>query len=207
MPDNPSITQWLQGVQAGDQDAAQQLWARYFQKLVRLACNKLPSHMCREFDEEDIALSAFRSFFAGVEEQRFPQLNDRNDLWRLLVVITRRKATAYVRRATRQKRGGGEVQGESEVAPADVDDTDCGLDALVSEEPTPAFAAEAAEEYHRLLSCLGDESFRTIAVLKMQGYTVEEIAARTSSTRRTIERRLQIIRKKWLGAVGAENNP
>jgi RNA polymerase sigma factor (sigma-70 family) len=205
--DDASITQWLQSLQAGDRAAAQKLWNRYFQQLVRLASGKLPGHARREFDEEDVALSAFRSFLSGVQENRFPRLEDRHDLRSLLVVITRRKAQAYLRRQTRQKRGGGQVLGESGVAPLSADAGAVGLDALIGEEPTPAFAVQAAEECQRLLDCLGDETLRSIAVQKMQGYTVEEIATQTNSTKRTVERRLQIIRKKWTAVAAEEDAP
>ena len=45
----------------------------------------------RAADEEDVALSAFDSFCRGAEQGRFPQLDGRDDLWHLLVVITVRK--------------------------------------------------------------------------------------------------------------------
>lgn len=196
--DDPSVTHWLQNLQGGDPTSAQQLWARYFQQLVRLASGKLPGHVRREFDEEDVALSAFHSFLAGVQEGRFPQLRDRDDLWALLVVITHRKALAYLRHRGRHKRGGGQVLGESGV---NLPDAGGGLDALIGTEPSPAFAAQVAEECERLLSCLEDEALRAIAVMKMQGYTVAEIAEQQGSTRRTVERRLQIIRKKWAAAA------
>jgi DNA-directed RNA polymerase specialized sigma24 family protein len=190
-----AVTQWLEGLRDGDAEAAQKLWTRYFGQLVRLAGNRLPVHARRDFDEEDVALSALRSFFAAAQEQRFPRLEDRNDLWALLVVITRRKAVAYVRHGTRLKRGGGDVVGESALAPSDGDEAR--LDALIAEEPTPAFAAEVAEQCRWLLDQLGDDALRTIATLKMQGHTVEEIAGKTDTTRRTVERRPQIIRGKW----------
>ena len=58
-------------------------------------------------DEEDAALSAFDSLCAGLAKGQYPQLADREDLWRLLVVITTRKVRAQARRGLRQKRGGG----------------------------------------------------------------------------------------------------
>src|SRR3954452_6806739 len=147
-----AVTQWLHGLRSGDAQAAQKVWARYFEQLVRLAGARLPDHARRDFDEEDVALSALRSFFAGAAEDRFPQLSDRNDLWALLVVLTRRKPVAYVRHGTRLKRGGGEVMGESALeAPGG---EAVSLDTLMGEEPTPAFAAEVAEECRRLLDLL-----------------------------------------------------
>jgi DNA-directed RNA polymerase specialized sigma24 family protein len=196
------VTQWLRGLQRGDPEAAQKLWTRYFEQLVRLAGSKLPGHVRRAFDEEDVALSALRSFLSGATQQRFPRLEDRGDLWALLVVITRRKAMAYVRHGSRKKRGGGKVVGESALTPAE---GAIGLDALIGEEPTPAFAAEVAEECRLLMELLGDDALRQVALLKMQGHTVEEIAEQTASTKRTVERRLQIIRKMW--AAEANKDP
>ena len=43
-------------------------------------------------DEEDVALSAFDSFFRSAEQGRFPRLSDRDDLWQILVLVTTRKA-------------------------------------------------------------------------------------------------------------------
>jgi len=87
-----SINRWLARFKAGDEAAAQQLWERYFRRLVGLARKKLQGVVRREADEEDVALSAFASFCRGVEHGRFPRLDDEDDLWRLLVTITVRKA-------------------------------------------------------------------------------------------------------------------
>jgi RNA polymerase sigma factor (sigma-70 family) len=190
-----SVASWLLGARAGDDAAAQRLWERYFERLVRLARHKLPAHGKRAFDEEDVAHSALRCFLHGIAENRYPQLADRHGLWNLLVVITARKAQAYVRRQNRQKRGGGEVLGET--AFLGKDDEQAGIEQVIGAEPTPAFAAQVAEECQRLLDQLEDDALRDIAILKMEGFTVDEIAERLGSTRRTIERRLHIIRKTW----------
>src|SRR5262249_10917971 len=82
-----SVTYWLQQLQAGDQTAAQELWNRYFGRLVSLARSKLRGASRRAADEEDVALSAFESFCRGAEQGRFPKLLDRENLWCLLAVI------------------------------------------------------------------------------------------------------------------------
>ena len=97
MPDDDSVSRWLDGLKAGDDEAIQRLWDQYFQRLARLAGKKLPGHARRGFDEEDVALSAFKSFCARVGKGQFPQLSDQDDLWRLLAVITARKADYYIR--------------------------------------------------------------------------------------------------------------
>jgi DNA-directed RNA polymerase specialized sigma24 family protein len=175
---------------------------------VRLAQRKLPGQFRRAVDEEDIALSAFKSFCLGVEQGRFPRLEDRDDLWRLLVVITARKAHAQVRYHGRQKRGGGKVVGESVFQPAgDESPEAAGIEQVLGEEPTPEFAAQVAEECQRLIGLLGDEALRSIALLKMEGYTVDEIAVRVGCAKRSVERRLQIIRKTWADATPTEEGP
>ena len=190
-----SIASWLLGARAGDEAAAQAIWQRYFTRLVQLARTKLPGHVKRAFDEEDVAHSALRCFLHAVAEDRYPQLADRHGLWNLLVVITARKAKAYLRRQNRVRRGGGQVLGET--AFLSPDDDALGIDQVLGAEPTPEFAAQVADECQRLLAMLGDATLRSIAILKMEGHTVDEIAAKLGSTKRTIERRLHIIRKTW----------
>src|SRR5262245_3600822 len=91
--DEGSVTRWIGDLRAGDPVAASQIWSRYFDGLVRLARQKLAAlpHVGAAEDEEDAALSAFQSLCAGMAEGRFERLKDREDLWRLLVVITIRK--------------------------------------------------------------------------------------------------------------------
>src|SRR6185369_9252315 len=115
-----SVTQWINQLKAGDPDAAQKLWERYFRRLVSLARKKLRAAPRRAADEEDVALSAFGSFCRGAEQDRFPQLHDRLDLWQLLVLLTARKAVDLAQHERRQKRGGGAVLDEAALSrPAD----------------------------------------------------------------------------------------
>ena len=198
MASSHSVTHWIGQLRAGDRVAAQHLWEGYFRRLVGLARGKLQCLPRRAADEEDVALSAFASFCRGVEGGRFPQLADRDDLWRLLVTITARKALHLARDERSQKRGGGTVRDEA--ALGDRDDSaalDAAIDELLGREPTPAFAAQVAEECQRLLDSLGDADLRTIAVWKMEGYTTEEIAAKLRRAPRTVERKLDLIRRRW----------
>src|SRR5437764_10341495 len=157
-----SDSHWIGLLQDGDPAAAQRLWERYFHRLVGLARVKLQGQPRRAADEEDVALSAFASFCRAAEAGRFPQLTDRDDLWHVLVTVTERKAYNLVRNQRRQKRGGGAVQGESVFALAG-DSTAQGLDGYAGREPTPAFAAQVAEECGRLLALLPDPEVRAIA--------------------------------------------
>src|SRR4051812_25562138 len=68
---------------------------------------------------------------------------------------------------------------------------------VVGDEPTPEFAAMVAEECRLRLDSLRDETFRRVALAKMEGYTNQEIAARLGLSLRSVERKLEAIRKRW----------
>jgi DNA-directed RNA polymerase specialized sigma24 family protein len=184
-----SVTHWIGQIKAGEAAAAQSLWEGYFQKMVELARHKLQGLPRRAADEEDVALSAFHSFCRGAAAGRFPQLSDRDSLWPLLVAITAHKAVDLLRHEHRCKRGG---------PPADAGEPpEAELQQVLGREPTPEFALQVAEECERLLAILGDESLRSVALWKMEGYTTPEIAARLGCVPRTVERKLRLIRELW----------
>jgi DNA-directed RNA polymerase specialized sigma24 family protein len=198
-----STTFWIDRLRGGDSRAIEELWRSYYDRVVNLARRKLAQSPRRVADEEDVALSAFHSFWAGVEEARFPQLKDRQDLWRLLVVITCRKAGRLKQGQLRQKRGGGRVRGESAFFSPGGEDGDFGIDNIGAVQPGPASTAELAEQFHRLLDLLGDDSLRELALLKLQGFTHDEIAERLQCGLRTVERRLRLIRVFWSKEAGS----
>ena len=184
------MSRWVAALKAGDGAAAQPLWERYHRKLISLARQKLRSARRRATDEEDVVQSAFHSFFQGVARGRFPRLDDRDDLWRLLVVITARKALDQLAHEHTQRRGGGTLQGESRIFPREPGWDEAAIEQVVGEEPTPEFAAQVAEEYQRLLDLLDDDTLRHVAIWKMEGLTNDEIAEQLDCSRRTVARKL-----------------
>jgi DNA-directed RNA polymerase specialized sigma24 family protein len=196
-----SVRRWVSRLQAGDEAAAQRLWEVFFDRLVHLAHQRLQVRHRRVIDAEDVALSAFGSFCKGVEQQRFPQLTDQHDLWRLLVSITVHKVLHVVRDQKRIKRGGlfrelNQLAGSSDAIAA--------IDQVVGREPSPEFATEVAEEYERLMKSLDDENLSQLAAWKLEGFTNAEIAQKWNKTERTVERKLNLIRKIWIQEVGKQ---
>lgn len=184
-----SVTKWLRRLEAGHNQAAQELWNRFFERLVRLVQHRVRSSPSIASDAEDIALSAFASFFRGVENQRFSEIDSRHSLWRLLVSIAIHKLLHAQRDQGRLKRGGGwsPVHSPTDGVPA--------VEQVVSHEPTPELAAEIAEQYDRWMNALGSEELVRLAKFKLEGYSNDEIALRTGRTTRTVERKLNLIRK------------
>jgi DNA-directed RNA polymerase specialized sigma24 family protein len=197
MSSDSSVTEWLGRLKAGEREAAQQLWQRYFERLVHLARDRLRAARRRVRDEEDVALSALDTFCRAAIAGRFPNLRDRDGLWPLLVTITIRKASKVVRHERRQKQGGGRVRGESALLPADQAQGAPAWGEVLGREPSPAFAHEVAEECERLLSRLEDLELRLVAVWKMEGFTNKEIAAKLGCVATTVERKLRLIRSIW----------
>lgn len=188
-----SVTHWIEELKAGNTDSAQPLWERYYRRLVPLARRHLKGSSRRVADEEDVLISAFDSFFDGIQRGRFPDLQDRNDLWRLLVVITARKAINQAKRHRRLKRGGGKVRGASAFI---AEGNEADLARVIGDEPTPEFAAMVADELRALLDLLDEPLLRDIAVWKMEGHTNTEIASLADVSSRTVARKLGLIRKK-----------
>ncbi len=192
------ITQILQGVWEGDEAAAELIWREYFSGLVRLARRKLKGLPRRAVDEEDVAASAMFSFYRGMQAGRFDKLDNRHDLWKLLVTITARKACKHRRRELADIRGGGDVRGESVFVRTEADEERApGLGDVAGTEPTPDMACMLVENCNRALERLGNETLRRIAVWTLEGYGTDEIAKKLGCSRRTVERKLERIRDKW----------
>jgi RNA polymerase sigma factor (sigma-70 family) len=192
----PSISQWILGAKQGHSQAIDALWKRYFDRLVLLARQRLASQSRRAADEEDVALSAFASFCRAAQAGRFPDLSERDGLWRVLITITAQKAVDRARHDGRIKRGGGRIRRESVFVHPDLSSQGRGLEEVIGDDPSPEFAAIMAEQCDRLLGRLNDE-LRQVAVAKMEEYTNQEIADRLDCSLSTVERSLRLIRRIW----------
>jgi RNA polymerase sigma factor (sigma-70 family) len=192
-----SVTEWLENLKDGESQAAQKLWERYLHGLLRLARRKLGHRQLHIADEDDIVADVFVDFFRAAEAGQFAKLDDRHDLWQVLVMLTERKVIDQLRRERAAKRNAAQhVSPEAaDAAHGHVDQDN--ISQVSDGEPTPAFAAEAAEHLDILLLALPDD-LRVIATQKLEGYTNSEIATRLHTSLRSVERRLGLIRQIWI---------
>ncbi len=164
----------------GDEDAAREVFERYLVRLTSLARSRLASRLARRTDPEDIVLSAYRSFFLGARDGRFT-LQRSGDLWRLLASITMHKLHRQVKRHTAESR---DVQREnSEISEFDF-----------SQAPTAEVVVTLADELETILRPL-DPFLRRVLELRLQGQSLEEIAAITLRSERTVRRCLAELRE------------
>jgi DNA-directed RNA polymerase specialized sigma24 family protein len=197
MPADGSITRWIAELELGRAgDAQEELWRRYFHRLIGLAKLKLGETPRTAADEEDVAAAALHSFFAGVAQQRFPALHDRNDVWPLLAKITAHKALDQQRYLLAAKRGGGHVRGDSAMT-GPSDSQAPWPNALLDEELGPDYLAALSEQCGRLMASLPDDQLRLITRRRLEGYTNAEIAKEVGVIERTVERRIQLVRSLW----------
>lgn len=195
-----SVTRWIDGMRDGDREALERVWERFFEKLSGLARRRLNvgGRAAGMADEEDVAMSAMISLWDRASGGQLPDLKGRDELWRLMVVITARKVVSQLKWEGRKKRGGGRKVDQGALgAGGEVDDN--ALAAFVGSEPTPEFAALVAEETNRRINTLPDATLRQVALLRMEGYTNQEIAQRLGCITRTVERKLELIRNIWSG--------
>lgn len=191
-----SVSLWLNRLKAGDRAGAGVLWQKYFTRLVGLSRRWLEGIPDRAADAEDVALSAMHSFCRRAEQHlgAAEMVADRDGLWCLLCDIAHNKVRTLWRKALSLKRGGGKLARAAELSEHDGEDEF--IARQMSREPTPEEATLLAEEVSGLLGRL-EEDERSIALLKLDGYSNEEIRERMGIGLSTVERKLQTIRRKW----------
>ena len=193
--ENQSVTGWIDQLSDGDERAAEQLWQHISTRVQEFARQRIDPQTRRRYDEQDAANSAFHSLCRGLADGRI-EADNRDALWGLLAVITSRKISAQRRLLNRQKRGGGDVRGESVFA----ESGGAGINAIDGDQTTPDVLAEVSESCAQLLNALPDDTMKTIVLLKFQGAKNGEVAGELNCTRRTIERKLERIRRIWVEA-------
>lgn len=191
MSKSTNVSHWIDLVKAGNSAAANQIWHHYFDRLVRAVRARLYGQNRAASDEEDIVLSVFDSFYNAAENGRFPDLSDRDDLWRLLLRMSARKVVDKRRHDMRQRRGGSvkhvSLSGGGE---------DGVLIEAIGDEPSPEMVLMMQESVESFFSHLGVGQLRELAGAKLEGYSNTELAQRFGCSERTIERRLHLIREK-----------
>ncbi len=194
--DDP-ISLWIDQLRQGDESAAGNLWDHFMLRLLDYAKHKLTPGTRGVYDQEDAAQSAFNSVCGGIIAGRFPDLQDRDGLWKLMLSIAARKVTHRHRHDHQQRRD--VRRNTSDLIFVDSADhlVQAKIDTIPSREPTAEFAAEFVETCELLFQSLGDPILQQLVALRLEGYTDDEIAEQLNCSRRTVQRRLEVIRRHW----------
>lgn len=185
------VSSWLSTLGNDQKDAVQEIWDEFYEKLIRYAQTRVSTFPTATLDAEDIVLSVFESVWAASQRGRFDSVQNRDELWWLLIAMTQRKAVSHIRRETAQKRTSPE--GKLPVSINSIEN----FQAYVSTDQSPEYFAIMEEEYQRILNKLSDDVLKKIAVYKIQGYTHEEISDLLEISPATVTRKVRLIRKAW----------
>ena len=177
-----TISHWIALAKEGHNDSFERLWQRYFTALVALARKNLSHRTVRFADENDVVQSAMASFYFRAKEGNYPDLSDRDGLWRLLISMTLNKARAHARKEGRR---------------AELLEREFSGESFLRGEPGPDMACEMTDQLEQLLDQLEDETLRTLALGKLEGYSNQELADRIGKSLPTVERKLRLIRAAW----------
>jgi len=182
--DERSIT-LVERWRSGDQQAAGELFHRYADRLLVLARSRLSEKVAQRIDPEDVVQSAYRSFFGGVRDGRYA-VGHGTDLWQLLVVITLHKLQNRARWNMCDKRSvRREVAGALADVPAE----------LLAREPAPAEVVALVDEVEHVMRGL-DAFERKVLELRLQGCTLQEIAAQSQRSFASVRWALDQIKER-----------
>jgi DNA-directed RNA polymerase specialized sigma24 family protein len=195
--DAGELTQLLIRIQGSrDEEACAKLWESVYERIITYARSRLSIKDQRIADEEDIAQSAMNSFFRAAEAGRFKTLTNRDELWRILITVMARKANALQQRLGAEKRGPGQVRGDSGFNLSEhgrLRD----INSVADSGDPDRFVDELLGECRERLESLPDQILQIIALRRMEGFEVIEIAAELSLSVATIKRKLARIRDLW----------
>lgn len=186
-------TRCLREIASGNDEALALLWERYFQRVVALARRRLGNLTQRTSDADGVASSALKSFWLGVKEERFAKLDNREDIWQILAIITRRKVSNLRRY---EEAAGRDWRKQQSLEPPSSDSTVAGPTVSDSREPDPQILAEAEEQCNHLLDQLPEKE-REVALLRMVGFSNEQIASQKDVALSTVERLFRNVRRNW----------
>lgn len=170
-----SITQLLNQLRDGEKEAATDLVKRLLPRLrARLA---RVANQLKLSDEDDIAISAFYELCLAIENSRFEDISDRTQLWQVLSMLAMRKANDFRKYENAEKRGG-------QKKPLSIENFKHQVASIDSE---PGLHIELLEQCEHFLKQLNDEDLRTVAELKISGYTNSEVSKKLGIATRTVQ--------------------
>lgn len=179
-------TEWLDNLRSGDSGAARQIFEHFSKRLCRLAERHMSSRLRQRVDGDDVIQSVFRTFFVRESQGQF-QVDHTDELWRLLVTITLRKARGVWRKNNAGQRSLGR---EVEL------DESAGLSiAAISREPTVVEALVLADEIEALLRGLSDDHAKALE-LRMGGHSPTEAAELMGLSRQSFYRLLDPLKER-----------
>jgi RNA polymerase sigma factor (sigma-70 family) len=191
-----SVETWRR-FRANSPGAADALFERYVGRLTALARSRLSPKLAARLDAEDVVQSAYLSFFRRAGMGDFT-IAGSGDLWRLLAVLTIHKLQSRVEHHSARKRT------YRRDMPLHSGDGSLAADQAVAEfSPSDVIAIREAVE----LLLAGLEAPQAQAVqMRLDEFSVPEIAAELGCSERTVRRWLHAAKRLLEAQLGAEGS-
>jgi RNA polymerase sigma-70 factor, ECF subfamily len=186
----PSDQSLIVRLRSGDESAASEVYNRYSKRVFGLVHQQMADRLRAQVQPEDIVQSVFKSVFRGINTGNY-DAPPGGTLWQLMAIVAVHKVRRNARLRSAQRRDARRTQSLNAMENFDTAD-DCTSD---------EFEAAIREAIENL-----KESEQDVVLLRVQGYSVEEIASKLERSRRSIERTLHNIRKKMLSSIDEEES-
>lgn len=197
---NGSVTEWLLQIRHGDEVATNNLVSRYFGRLARYADRKRRSTKTTD-DGEDIALEVLDAVLRRIKQEEYPDLNDRQRLWLLLMVSVQNRVISRHRKHSRRLNLGIEIQTVTDLMATICID----LDEFLDDPDLDTEFDEILEFWEKSIRSFKSEETQMVAKLKLTGLSNRQIAERLGMSPRSVDRKVQMILDRW--AAGCEELP
>jgi len=162
-------------VREGNDDAATELYERYARRVLGLVHAQSGPRLLAQVEPEDIVQSIFKSVFRGVTTGT-DDAPPSGTLWQLIAVIAVHKIRRNASKRVAAKRDHRRTESLQSIE----------LDPATNQ--SDAAAVELA--IREAIECL-KTSEQEAVMLRVQGFSIEEIADQLNRSRRTVERQLQ----------------
>jgi RNA polymerase sigma-70 factor (ECF subfamily) len=184
--DHAAFERLLAGIQAGDQDALDEL-VRLYEFEVRTAARALLGPGLRPYlDSIDLAQSVHFVLLEGIQHQKLT-IGSPEHLVAMAVTVVHRKVARHWRHLQKQKRLDGWTGDERDLAAV--------LGSLTGRDDNPADEVQRQDEIEHLLRDL-DPHDRQLLELKLQGLSTVEAASAMNADADVLRVRLSRLRKQ-----------
>ncbi len=169
------FSQLMQRVKAGSEDAVREILDRYGDGLLRVIRRRLNQQLRSQFDSDDFYQAVWTSFFAHRDE--LSRFESPQDLEAFLKTVAGHKVIDQTRRRLMTKAWST----NREVSSSAIE-----MRPPASQDPTPSTVVAFQDEVDQM-----PLNHQRIVELRNEGWTLEEIAAKTGVNERTVRRVLK----------------
>ena len=203
-PNPPTIL--LEMIRSSDtqerRNAETGLWEHFADNIRHLARNRMPAGGLPVADDEDVAISVFRVFFDGIKDGRFEAVRSRSQTQALLNRLAIDKTIDLIRFHQAKRRCPRIRQSNDEDDSSNKQESISFVqtipdDFVDNKQRTAPTEVEWRDEAIRMIDSLSESTLKTIVVMRFLGYSNDEIASELGCVTRTVERKLNVIRRIW----------